>query len=826
MNATLGRLFSSFVTAVVLLLLYASGLAVATFIEKYHGTATAKAMIYYSPLFFLLQFLLVINFLVIAVKHQYLKLRRWGLLLVHTSFIIILLGALVSFLFGEEGILHIREGESTDQMAVRKGNQTTFHTLPFTVELKKFTLTRYPGSSSPSSYESDLLVLVDGETRHERVFMNNVLDVKGYRLFQASYDPDEQGTVLSVNRDVAGRNITYTGYLLLAIGLIVSLTWKNSRFMALTLCLKKLRSGVVAMIAVGVVLSVSVSAKEESSPMLDAVQKYAVSPEHAAKFGALPIQSYSGRMMPVGTFSSEILRKLHKSDKIGRLSSEQFLLSLLAMPDMWMRVPFISLSNPELASRFDLTDGECAYLQVFDKNGNYKLQEKLEEAYNKMPAQRTRFDKDLLKLDEQINIFHQLINYQMLNLFPKEDDPNHKWYAAGDDLSVFTGKDSMFVSRIMGWYLAEVQDALQSGDWSKADEVVGMISTYQQAKNKTLDISSEKISAELRYNKLEVFRWCKIGYLVTGGLLLILSFVMLFRKQRCVKFGVRILGMVVLLVFLYHTYGMGLRWYIGGYAPWSNSYETMVYVAWATIFGGLLFASRSRVTFALATLFGGIILFVSGLNWMDPEINPLVPVLKSPWLMFHVAVIVAAYGFFGISCLIGLTNLILISIGKENASQLNARIKELTIVNEMSLWIGLALMTVGTFLGAVWANESWGRYWGWDPKETWALITMVVYAVVTHLHLVRRWYSDLLFNLCSTVAFSSVLMTFFGVNYFLSGMHSYGQNDNVHGIFIYLYAALAVVVVLAIVSWRKWKQNNQNEQNRGLTLKFSDHENV
>ncbi len=826
MNATLERLFSSFVTAVVLLLLYASGLAVATFIEKYHGSAAAKAMIYYSPLFFLLQFLLVVNFLVIAFKHQYLRLRRWGLLLVHASFIIILLGALVSFLFGEEGILHIREGESTDQMAVREGNQTTFHTLPFTVELKKFTLTRYPGSSSPSSYESDLLVNVDGETHHERVFMNNVLDVKGYRLFQASYDPDERGTVLSVNRDVAGRNITYMGYLVLAIGLIVSLTWKNSRFKILTHRLKVLRSGMMVMIAVGVALSVSVSAKGETSPMLDAVQKYAVSQEHAAKFGALPIQSYSGRMMPVGTFSSEILRKLHKSDKIGRLNSDQFLLSLLAMPDMWMRVPFISLSNPELASRFDLTDGECAYLQVFDKNGNYKLQEKLEEAYNKMPAQRTRFDKDLLKLDEQVNIFHQLINYQMLNLFPKEDDPNHKWYAAGDDLSAFTGKDSMFVSRIMEWYLAEVQDALQSGDWSKADEVVGMISTYQQAKNKTLDISSEKISAELRYNKLEVFRWCKIGYLITGGLLLILSFVMLFRQQRWMKFGVRILGMGVLLIFLYHTYGMGLRWYIGGYAPWSNSYETMVYVAWATILGGLLFATRSRVTFALATLFGGIILFVSGLNWMDPEINPLVPVLKSPWLMFHVAVIVAAYGFFGISCLIGLTNLVLISIGKENTPRLNARIKELTIVNEMSLWVGLALMTVGTFLGAVWANESWGRYWGWDPKETWALITMVVYAVVTHLHLVRCLYSDWLFNLCSTVAFSSVLMTFFGVNYFLSGMHSYGQNDNVHGIFIYLYAVLAIVVVLAVVSGWKWKQNNLNEQNRGLTLKFSDHENV
>lgn len=807
MKATLERILSSFVTTIVLLLLYGFGLAVATFIEKYHGTAAAKAMIYYSPLFFLLQFLLIVNFLFIAFKYHYLKLRRWGLMVVHLSFIVILLGALTSFQFGEEGILHIRQGEATDQMAVRQGDLTTFQTLPFTVELVKFTLTRYPGSASPSSYESELLVHVDGKTRHERVFMNNVLDVKGYRLFQASYDPDEQGTVLSVNRDVAGRNITYTGYLFLVIGLILSLLGKNTRFMTLSRRLKELRSAATIVLVLLALPVAAANAQKDPSSMLEAMQKYAVSPEHAAKFGALPIQSRSGRMMPVNTFSSEILRKLHKSDKIGKLNSDQFLLSLLAMPDMWMRVSFIALSNPELANYYDLSDGECAYLQVFDEKGDYKLQEKLEEAYGKMPAERTRFDKDLLKLDEQINIFHQLINYQMLNLFPKEDDPNHTWFAPGDDLSSFSGKDSMFVSRIMGWYLAEVQDALKSGDWSKADEVVGMIGTYQQAKNKTLDISPKKIETELKYNRMDIFRWCKIGYLVLGGLMLVLSFAMLFKQQRWMTFGIWILGIAVLVVFHFHMMGMGMRWYIGGYAPWSNSYETMVYVAWATVFAGLLFVRRSTVTFALATLFGGIILFVSSLNWMDPEINPLVPVLKSPWLMFHVAVIVAAYGFFGISCLIGLTNLVMTGIaGNKNTELLKARVRELTIVNEMALWVGLALMTVGTFLGAVWANESWGRYWGWDPKETWALITMVVYAVVLHLHLVKRWYSAWLFNLCSVVAFSSVLMTFFGVNYFLSGMHSYGQNDNVHGIFIYLYGALAIVIVLAMLSGRKRKQ--------------------
>lgn len=803
------RFFSSYVTTIVLLIVYALGLALATFIEKYHGTMAAKAMVYYSPLFFLVQFLLVVNFLVVFVKHQLLKRRKWGFMIVHLAFLVILWGALVSHLFGEEGILHLREGESSNQITVRTNKETTLHTLPFTVELVRFKLTRYPGSSSPSSYESELLVHVDGVTRQERVYMNNVLDVKGYRFFQASYDQDEAGTILSVNRDVAGRNITYTGYLLLMIGFVFCFIGKHSRFMQLSRRLKELRNTSVAIIFLLFMsgLSFSAEAKETSSPILDTVQKYKVPEEHAAKFAALPIQSSNGRMLPVNTFSSEVLRKLYKSDRIGSLNSDQFLISLLAMPDMWMRIPFIAISNNDLADFFDLSQDEVAYIEVFDANGQYKLQERLEKAYNKMPAERTRFDKDLFKLDEQVNILHQLLNHQMINLFPQEDDPNHTWYAPGDDLSSFSGQDSMFVSRIMDWYLAEIQTGLKEGDWGKADEVLSMIATYQQAKNKTLDISEDRIQAEIKYNRLDVFRHCKKGYLILGGILLVLSFISLFKKENWIKYAIRVLQIGIFIVFLFHIYGMGMRWYIAGYAPWSNSYETMVYVSWATVFAGFLFIRKSSQTFALAALFGGIILFVSGLNWMDPQINPLVPVLKSPWLMFHVAVIVAAYGFFGISCLIGLTNLVLMTLGKEkNAAMLSIRIRELNIVNEMSLLIGLALMTIGTFLGAIWANESWGRYWGWDPKETWALITMVVYAITVHLRLVKKWDNPWLFSLMSVVSFASVLMTFFGVNYFLSGMHSYGQNDHVNGIFVYLYAAAAIVFVLSFLSHTNYKK--------------------
>ena len=795
-------------TAIILMGMYAFGLAGATFLEKYHGTAAAKAMIYYSPLFFLLQGLMALNFLAILFQRKGLNRGRWGFLLTHIALLVILAGALVSHVMGEEGILHLREGERSDQLLMETHQGTSRHTLPFEVELVRFTLTRYPGSASPSAYESELLVHVDGKTMPAKVYMNNVLDVKGYRFFQASYDPDEKGTVLSVNRDVAGRNITYTGYLLLLAGLLYSLFGSHTRFRQLTRQLNGLRGKALAGI-VGCCCCLSSWAQTAVSAESaeEIVLRQVVDPDHAARFGRLPMQSSSGRMMPINTFSSELLRKLHKSDRYEQLNGDQFLLSLLAMPEKWVRVPLIAFSNQALANYYELSTPACAYVELFDANGHYKLQERLEAAYAKMPAQRNSFDKDLIKLDEQINIFHQLIRYQWLPIFPLKGDPAHKWYAPGDDLSAFSGKDSLFVTQIMGWYLQEVREGLKTNDWKKADEVLAMIDTYQQAREETLDIRPAKMEAEIRYNQLDLFRQCKKGYLILGGLLLVCAFAALFNPRRSLRYAMRGLTGLIIAVFLLHVYGMGMRWYIGGYAPWSNSYETMVYVAWATVCAGLFFLRKSTLTFALATLFGGVILFVSGLNWMDPQIGTLVPVLKSPWLMFHVAVIVGAYGFFGISCLIGLTNLVMMSLLRQRAQSLVwARIKELSLVSEMSLWVGLALMTVGTFLGAVWANESWGRYWGWDPKETWALITMIVYAIVTHLRMTKAGGSLWLFNLLSVIAFYSVLMTFFGVNYFLSGMHSYGQNDSVSNLFFYFYLSLFLVSLLGYLSRRRYKQ--------------------
>jgi cytochrome c-type biogenesis protein CcsB len=754
-------LIYSYKTAIALLIVYALGLAIATFIEKYMGTEAAKLLIYYSPVFFFLQLLLIINFVAASLHHRLFKKKKGGFLLIHTALIVILAGALVTHLFGKEGIIHLREGENTDFMLIQTNKGESRHPLPFSLELKKFTITRYPGSASPSSFESAVVIHSDNQSYEKKIAMNRVLDWKGYRLFQSSYDKDEQGTILSVNKDGAGRDITYAGYVLLVTGFLLCFTGKNSRFRRLARLLKQMSIS-PSMITIFILsfFAISVCAQDYSPEKIsEIVMRNQINPEHAALFGALPVQSRDGRLEPVNTFSSEALRKLHHSETIGELNSDQFLLSLLVMPDMWMHIPFIYLRNEAIARHYGLSEKQCAYIELFDDQDNYKLLNDLNLIYSKPSSQRSRYEKDLIQLDEQVNIFYQLIQGEMLAIFPVENAENDQWQASHE---------------LLDEYINKLWEGLQSGDWKEANRTLDSIRAYQKT-HSTLTINDQKIKAELSYNRQNIFNQCKKLYLIPGGLLLVLAFISLFRQPgKRMKWPTRLLCVIISAGLLYHLFGMSMRGYIAGYAPWSNAYETMIYVSFVTVLAGIVFVRRSLLTFALATLFGGIILFVAGLNWMDPQISSLVPVLKSPWLMIHVAVNVAAYGFFGIGFLLGISNLLLLLVNRSD-ERLNLSIRKLSVVNEMALLAGLALMTTGTFMGAVWANETWGRYWGWDPKETWALVTIVVYTITTHIHLIKKGNYTLLLNIMSVLAFASVLMTYFGVNYFLSGMHSYGQ---------------------------------------------------
>ena len=781
-------MFTSWKITLVLLIHYMILLAAATFVEKSQGTAMAREVIYNNPLFYLLQLLLVLNFCAIAWQGRLWKQRKYGVLLLHISFIVILLGALVTNIFGFEGIVHIREGETASHMRTTEDDARL---LPFSIRLDDFKLVRYPGSHSPSSFESFLTIRTDEGERNEHIYMNKVIYEQGYRLYQSSYDSDEQGTVLTVNNDRIGTAITYAGYLFLLAGMLLTLADRKSRFRQLAKQLKH----TAPILLLAFIPAVSFAQKADTELLL----KSTIPVEQAEQWGRLQVQCPTGRIEPLNTYTDKLLRKIYRSNSFEGLTSEQVIIGFLMNPAYWGNVPFIRQTNKELQQAYSLPEGKyLRFLDVFDEGGRYLIADAVDKAYSRPAAERSRMEKDLLKLDEKVNILYSLQQGKMLALFPLPGDTGGKWYSPGDDLSVFSGRDSLFVSKIMPWYLGEAVDALRTGDWGSAQEVLSMMNVYQQKQSATPLLTKKQVAWELFYNKAQLFFWSAMGYMAVGLLLLIFVVWRLLKPKRWFRFVIIPLVMLVVLIFLLHTSGIAIRWYISGRAPWANAYESMIYVAWATALAGLLFIKRSSMTLALAAFFAGIILFVANLNFMDPEITPLVPVLKSYWLMIHVAVITASYGFFGISFLLGL--LTLAFMGTSNPSKvvlLQPHIRELRIINEMSLHIGLYLLTAGIFLGAVWANESWGRYWGWDPKETWALITMVVYAFILHARFLPALRSDYAFSVMSVLGLASVLMTYFGVNYYLSGLHSYGGGDTPPGltaIFITYACAFALIV--------------------------------
>lgn len=795
------RLIASPVLMYVLAGLYALILAAATFVENSYGPAVAREHFYYAPWFILLQLLQAVNLLAMFLQGSYFKRISKGSLIFHGAFVFIWLGAAVTHYVGVTGIMHIREGETVSSMMHDEGAGMGKTSLPFSVTLDDFRLQRYLGSHSPMSYESDLVIKKGDEVPVQAtVRMNKVIDIDGYRLFQSSFDPDEQGTILSVSYDRPGMQLTYIGYFLLFAGFVLTLFSKKSRFGRLRRELGEMKKNMPYCVLFLLALSGVAGGQTVHA------QQPCVSSQHAGKFGSLVVLNPNGRLEPVNSYTSAILRKLYGADKLNGINSDQFFLNLLSFPDEWGAYPFIKVDNKELLQRFGRSGKYIAWEDVFDSEGNYILTDEVNDIYAKPASERKRMDSDLLKLDESVNIVYRIMQHQLLPLFPDENDAQGKWYSAGDELNVFQGKDSLFVSKIMDWYIYELGNGVRSGNWEEADKIVGMMNIFQQAKSKTPAIDNQRVKAELLYNQLNLFFWCRLAYLILGGILL---FIACGEIIADFKWGKKVCGILIALLviaFLAHTSGVLLRWYISGRAPWANAYESMICTSWMLVGGGLLFARRFRILPALAGLLGGIMLFVAGLNHLNPEITPLVPVLQSYWLMSHVAIIMIGYVFFALCALTGLFNLILMSLlSATNRVKLQFRIREFTLLNEMAMILGLFFMTAGTFLGAIWANVSWGRYWGWDPKETWALISIVVYALVLHIRFIPllKGKTTWCFNLLSVVAILSVIMTWFGVNYYLSGLHSYGKTEGGDLLLWIWGAGLCVVLALGLFARRR-----------------------
>lgn len=665
--------------------------------------------------------------------------------------------------------------------------------LPFSIELKDFQLERYPGSMSPSSYASEVVLKDGAMERPFRIFMNNILKYKGYRFFQSSYDTDERGTILSVNHDALGTGITYFGYLIMAIGMLLTLFNRNSRFKTLLKVSAKLREKrkkIFAVLIMGVLLGVSAQAQ---TPQLTKPDR-----DHVKEFETLLVQDRKGRVEPVSTLASEILRKVAKKTSWEGLSSTEVFLDMQANPEKWKNIPIIKVANPELR-RMIGTSGKYATFNAIvapREMGGYRLGSMVQDAYAKKSNLRNKFDKEVMNVDERVNILMAVFSGDFLTVFPIPGDNNHKWVSI-NETNELGQQEATFARETVSAYF----NAVNMRDWATAGVLLANLKQNQAEHGSKIIPSVTKVNLEVLYNNLNIFGKLSKIFMFTGLILLVLQLMTLFNPKFKLVFLKQVAFYFILLLFLAETAGLGIRWYISEHAPWSNGYESMVFISWATALGGLIFAKRSEITLSLTSVLAGLTLMVAGMSWMSPEITNLVPVLKSYWLIVHVAIITASYGFLGISALLGFLNLILMVFrNKRNTERINHTIKELVNVIQIALIIGLLMVTVGSFLGGVWANESWGRYWGWDPKETWALVTVLVYTFITHMHKIPGLRGSFAMSVAAVLGISSVLMTYFGVNYYLSGLHSYAQGEPAP-IPTGVYVALVIVVIVIVSAY-------------------------
>ena len=662
--------------------------------------------------------------------------------------------------------------------------------LPFGIKLLDFQLERYPGSMSPASYASEVELIDKEKNIHMpyRIYMNNILEHRGYRFFQSSYDRDEQGTVLSVNND-PGTLPSYIGYFLLGLGMFWSLFSRSNRFAQLSQRARKAseQKALGVLLSIGLLFSVAPTYADEVDPVIKTVLSF--DKEHAKRFSELIIQDSAGRMKPLDTLSNEILAKIYRGSyvKIGKdsLDANQVILGMMSKPEAYKDLKIIRTKNEEInkiiGSKLDATHASFSQFFADPQNlGSYKLAEYVDTASRKEPKTRDLFDKAVLEVDERVNISFSVYTGDLIRIWPKPNDLNNKWYASIEALQTFSQENALKIREIAFAYFSALDKAITTGEWSDANSAVEKIAEYQKFYGASVVPSQSRIKAETFYNYANIFERIYPLYLIIGFVLLIASFIKILKPALNIKVLEKTSLLFLTLLFVAHTFGLGLRWYVSGHAPWSDGYESMIYISWATILAGLFFSKRSSMTMASTAVLTGLILFVAHLNWMNPQVTNLVPVLNSYWLSIHVAVITASYGFLGLGALLGfITILLFVFKSKNNEKHISLSIKELNSINEMSLMIGLALLTLGNFIGGVWANESWGRYWGWDPKETWALVTILVYAVVVHLRFIKSIYSEFNFSVISLLSYTSVIMTYFGVNYYLAGMHSYAKGDPV-----------------------------------------------
>lgn len=690
--------------------------------------------------------------------------------------------------------------------------------LPFYIYLNDFILERYPGSMSPSSFKSIITLndSINNINKKQEIFMNNVMDYRGYRFFQSSYDPDESGTILSVNNDYWGTLITYIGYFILSLGFILSLFNKQSRFIELRKRMKKIRNKRKSIATFLLLFFIYTS---NITSQIDSLKVDIIPKEKADEFGEILVQTRDGRIQPVHTLAYDILHKINKQNNIkiqGKTyTAMQVYLDMHTNKRFWVSQPIINIrANTGVRELLGIKGSKASILDFYDKESHYKILEKLMESKNKKAIEQNVFDKELIKVDERFNIAMMVMQSRFLNIFPVKGDSLNKWVNPKDTIAntMIVDPKVPFLNypMLLNMYFDSLPNAIKTNNYKTTDGILKQIKIFQEKNaNPNIIPSKQAVELEMYYNDKDIFGNIKKYYLWLGFILLIFSMIYNLSKNnnRWLFYINNLLSALIIITFIYHTYGMGIRWYLTGHAPWSNGYEALVLIAWGSVLSGLFFIRSSKIILAATAWLAFFVLMTAGHSNFDPQLTNLQPVLKSYWLNIHVATITISYGFFGLAFILGLINMLIYIIKTpKNKKHYELNITELTYTSEMTITIGLVLATIGTFLGGIWANESWGRYWGWDAKETWALVIVLIYAFILHMRLIPGLRGKFSFNVASILGFSTVLMTFFGVNYYLTkGLHSYARGG-APAFPVWAWITIFLIIITIVIAYIKNKR--------------------
>ena len=737
-------------------------MAAATIVEKSQGTDYAHAHYYGAWWFILIWAVLAALGAFYIIKR---KVKCASTLALHLSFIIILLGALLTHVSAKRGMIHLRIGQPTDTyMAQDEEQGMKEEKLPFSLCLKKFEAKMHDGTNAVADYSSKFTV-IDGDDKSEgEVSMNNIYSHRSYRLYQSSYDEDGKGSVLAINADPYGLPVTYTGYALLFISLVWMLFDPKGGYRKLlkSTLLKK------GALMTALILSMGNIQTLHAESATGNLQNAVLPKETAEKFGELHIL-YNDRICPVQTFALDFCKKIYGARSYQGLTAEQVLSGWVFYGNTWANEPFIKIKSGEMKTAMNLPD--YASLNTFFNRemGGYTIGQYVQEYYN---GQQDKFHQQAADIDGKIQIIMELREGISLKVLPYTFTKNVKatkdhsfikagtttWFSPVDKLpQAVEHQHALYIRNVFSLLNGDVK----AGNTSRVNEFFAKMKKYQEVSSGNSLPTATQYKAE-RINN--AFPFATILFMANLTLGFIALFYTIYRMTKKREIKVLNIALPILLgvSFLALTFGLALRWIISGNIPMSNGYESMLTVAWFVMLISILMQLRIRIVMVFGFLISGFFLLVSHINQMDPAIGQMMPVLNSPLLSIHVSIIMMSYALLSLTFICGIMGICMRSHGEE-----------LQALSRIFLYPALTTMGFGIFIGAIWANVSWGNYWSWDSKETWALITFMIYAVVVHTQSLSVFRKPLVYHIYITLAFLSIAMTYFGVNYFLTGMHSY-----------------------------------------------------